>query len=228
MPAEFDAYADAYADQVKDPLRDCFAANSRFFDSRKLLLVRDFFRRRGQDTRALSWIDLGCGRGALLRLGQPYFGGVAGCDPSSRMIQKCGNLNVRHQEFPDQIPFRSGTFHFATAVCAYHHVELPLRAAVTREVMRVLKPGGIFCMIEHNPFNPITQLIVRRSPVDVHARLLTAGAATRLIRSVGARIIETRYFLYFPERIYGSLVGMEDRLARVPLGGQFAVFGEKG
>jgi SAM-dependent methyltransferase len=228
MPAEFDAYADAYAEQVKDPLRDRFAANARFFDTRKFFLIRDFFRRRAQDTRALSWIDLGCGRGELLRLGQPYFGAVAGCDPSSRMIQECGDLNVRHQEFPDQIPFRSGSFHFATAVCAYHHVELPLHAAVTREVMRVLQPGGIFCMIEHNPFNPITQLIVRRSPVDVHARLLTAGAATRLIRSVGARIIETRYFLYFPERVYGSLVGMEDRLARVPLGGQFAVFGEKG
>lgn len=227
MPAEFDAYADAYADQVKDPLRDRFAANSRFFDTRKLLLIRDFFRRRAQDTRALSWIDLGCGRGELLRLGQPYFGVVAGCDPSSRMIKKCRDLNVRHQEFPDQIPFSSGSFDFATAVCAYHHVELPLRAAVTREVMRVLKSGGIFCIIEHNPFNPITQLIVRRSPIDLHARLLTAGATTRLIRSVDAQVIETRYFLYLPERIFFSLAGIEDQLARVPLGGQFAVFSRK-
>jgi SAM-dependent methyltransferase len=227
MPAEFDAYADSYAEQLKDPLRVRFAANFEFFDLRKLNLILDFFRRRAQNTRALSWIDLGCGAGSLLRLGQRYFGAVAGCDPSSRMIQNCGDLDVRHQEVPDRIPFETGSFHFATAVCIYHHVKLPLRAALTREMMRIIKPGGICCIIEHNPFNPITQLIVRRCTVDAQAQLLTAGSTMRLSRSAGAQVVETRYFLYFPECIYGAVGGVEDRLASIPLGGQYAVFSRK-
>jgi SAM-dependent methyltransferase len=102
-----------------------------------------------------------------------------------------------------------------------------LRSALTQEAVRVLKPGGIFCIIEHNPFNPITQVIVRRSPVDVNAHLLTAGATTRLSRAAGAHPADTRYFLYFPERVYRPLAGLEDRLAGIPVGGQFAVFSRK-
>lgn len=227
MPAEFDAYAHAYAEQLRDPLRDYFASNSEFFARRKLLLIRDFFRRRGQDTLALRWMDVGCGQGELLRLGRPYFAAVAGCDPSDRMIEKCANLNVRHQESPECVPFGDESFDLVTAVCVYHHVELTLRAALTREAMRVLKPGGMLCIIEHNPFNPITRMIVRRSPIDTQASLLTASAAVRLSHSVGAQVLETRYFLYFPERFYRFLAGIEDRLAWISLGGQFAVFGSK-
>jgi SAM-dependent methyltransferase len=227
MPAEFDAYARTYAEHLKDPFREQFASNSCFFANRKLLLIREFFQRRAQDTRALSWIDLGCGQGELLRLGQPHFAAVAGCDPSDRMIKECVNLNVRHQRVPDHIPFSDESFDLVTAVCVYHHVDVALRGALAQEAVRVLKPGGIFCIIEHNPFNPITQLIVRRSPVDVNARLLTADTAKRLSHAAGVQFIETRYFLYFPERVYRSLAGLENCLARTPLGGQFAIFSRK-
>jgi SAM-dependent methyltransferase len=227
MPAEFDAYARSYAHDLKDPFREQFASNSCFFAKRKLLLIEDFFRRHKQDTRKLSWIDLGCGQGELLRLGEPRFAAVAGCDPSDRMIKECVNLNVQHQNAPDHIPFSDESFDLVTAVCVYHHVDVAMRGALTREAVRVLKPEGIFCIIEHNPFNPITQLIVRRCPVDVNAHLLTAGKAKQLSQASGAEFIETRHFLYFPERVYRSLAGLEDRLAHIPLGGQFAVFSRK-
>lgn len=227
MSAEFDAYARAYAERRKDPIRDQFASDSQFFVERKLLLIRDFFRRRGQDTRRMNWVDLGCGRGDLLRMGQPSFAQVAGCDPSSLMIEECAHLGARHQETSDRVPFDDGDFDLVTAVCVYHHVELALRPALTQEAMRVLKPGGVFCIVEHNPFNPVTQLIVRRSPVDTQACLLTARNARQLLRSAGAEILETRYFLYFPERLYRSLAVLEDSLAPIALGGQFAVFARK-
>jgi SAM-dependent methyltransferase len=226
MQREFDAYAHSYAEGVKDPVKSHFASSSEFFAARKLLLIRDFFRRRLQDTRALSWIDVGCGQGELLRLGRSYFAAVAGCDPSDGMIKECVDLNVR-QQCSDVIPFSDESFDLATAVCVYHHVDLAARGALTREVMRVLKPGGILCVIEHNPFNPITQMIVQRCPIDVNARLLTARETMRLASASGAGVLETRYFLYFPERLHRLLAGVEDRLGSIPLGGQFAVFSRK-
>lgn len=70
-----------------------------------------------------------------------------------------------------------------------------------------------------------TQAIVKRCPVDSDAELLTAAAGARLIRSVDLEIIETAYFLYFPERIYRRVGRVETSLRHWPLGGQYAIFG---
>ena len=94
--------------------------------------------------------------------------------------------------------------------------------------MRVLKPDGIFCLVEHNPFNPVTRLIVRPTPVDANARLLTARTAKRLMRGAGLHVLQTSYFLYFPESLYrGMLAWLENRLSWLPLGGQYGVFAQK-
>jgi SAM-dependent methyltransferase len=101
------------------------------------------------------------------------------------------------------------------------------RAALTREVRRVLRPGGIFAIIEHNPYNPATRLIVKRTPVDVDAILLYPRETQSLLRSAGLPVRTTSYFLYLPEGIYRFAGAVEDLLRHVPLGGQYAVFGRR-
>ena len=44
----------------------------------------------------------------------------------------------------------------------------------------MLVPGGLCCIIEHNPWNPATRTIVRRCPVDVDAELSTARETAAL------------------------------------------------
>ncbi len=228
MHPEFDRFADTgYAELLRDPIRERFAPGSRFFAERKLILLRDFYQRRGTDTKLVAWLDVGCGEGSLLALGKPHFREAAGCDVSAGMMQHCEGLSVHRQESPYEIPFNDGCFDLVTAVCVYHHVDRAGRDLLTADIARVLKPGGIFCMMEHNPFNPVTQLIVRRTPVDAGARLLTAAQARRLTCRAGMRWVETQYFLYFPERLYARLASLEAKLSVLPLGGQYAVFGQK-
>lgn len=228
MQSEFDRFAAAgYSELLRDPIREKFAPGSRFFLDRKLILLRDFYQRRRANTALASWLDVGCGEGRLLTLGRPYFREVAGCDVSEGMIQHCEGLHVRRQESPHRIPFEDRSFDLATAVCVYHHVRMAERPILTAEISRVLKPKGIACMIEHNPLNPVTQLIVRRTPVDAGARLLSAASARRLARAAGMRVLETQYFLYFPERIYAKMASIEAKLSALPLGGQYAVFSQK-
>jgi SAM-dependent methyltransferase len=160
-------------------------------------------------------------------MGRGAFGSVAGCDLSAEMMLACDGIEIRHQPSPRTLPFADASLDFVTAVCVYHHVELEDRAALTGEVRRVLKPGGTFAMIEHNPFNPVTQVIVKRAPVDANARLLTAGTAISLLRAAGLRPTLTTYFLYFPEKLYERLRIFESMASRIPLGGQYAVFGAK-
>lgn len=82
-------------------------------------------------------------------------------------------------------------------------------------------------MIEHNPWNPATRMIVRRCPVDVDAELMSAPLAKRLMQAGRLRPVRTSNFLFLPEGIYKHLPKIEKVFAKVPAGGQYAVFGIK-
>lgn len=225
---EFDHYAEEYARLLDDPIRRKFAGESAFFFERKWELLETYFQQIGMKPGAESWLDVGCGGGELLRLGTPHFGKAVGCDVSTGMMKACQGLDVVVQTDPSRLPFEDGSFSLVTAVCVYHHVEPPYRPGLTAEIARVLRPGGVACIIEHNPFNPATQIIVRRTPVDENAQLLTARTARRLLSGAGLGAGQrTTYFLYFPKNIYAKAKGLEALLSSVPAGGQYAAFGRK-
>ena len=90
---------------------------------------------------------------------------------------------------------------------------------------RVLRPGGVLAIVEHNPYNPATRLIVSRTPVDADAILLRRAESRELLKLGGLKIEAQVYFLYLPEKLYNKLPWIESALTRVPLGGQYAVFG---
>jgi SAM-dependent methyltransferase len=226
-PSGFNAYANNYAELIRDPIRDSFAAGNRFFFDRKLQIIRDFFDKLGVTTQKLDWLDVGCGQGDLLRLGQMYFKSSAGCDPSEGMLESCSDMNVRTQASMLSLPFESQSFDLLTIVCVYHHVPIEQRTAFTHEAFRLLKAGGVCCVIEHNPLNPVTRLIVSRTPVDADARLLRAKETRNLLSDAGGMILETKYFLLFPERIHKYAGVIEDCLTSVPIGGQYAVFAQR-
>jgi SAM-dependent methyltransferase len=225
MSAEFDTYAPTYSELLRDPIRDRFAGDNRFFHERKWELINGFLRSRRIEPSTTRWLDVGCGDGSLLKLAGRHFARAAGCDPSGEMIRSCGGMEIRHQPSSTVLPFAARSFDLVTAVCVYHHVHAAARKLLTDAINRVLTPGGVFCMIEHNPRNPITRLIVSRCPVDRDAELLTAGDAAAVFDASGLEILDTAYFLYFPGPLYAALRGVEHRLRRIALGGQFAVFG---
>ena len=227
---EFDHFGDSYDRLLQDPIRDRFTAGeSQFFHARKRDLILDHFGRRRIDTRRLSYLDFGCGRGELAGLLAPAFARVAGCDTSAAMMESGGlaarGIEARLQTDPGAIPFQDAEFDFVTAVCVFHHIPPAQRPAALREMCRVTRLGGTVAIIEHNPFNPVTRLIVSRTPVDANAILLRSGEVRRLFRAAGLDAGAPRYFLYLPEPAYRVIGFVERLLSKVPLGGQYAVFG---
>ena len=224
----FDQLSSSYQELLRDPIRDRFTGpEAEFFHRRKRDLIRRFFRRRRLSTAGLRYLDVGCGKGELLGLLQADFEHVAGCDVSSAMIDEICGIETRVQDDPLRIPFGQAEFDLVTAVCVYHHVLPAARRTLTREAGRVLRPGGIFCMIEHNPFNPVTCLIVSRTSMDADAILLPPSEARRLALQSGLAPLEQEYFLYLPQALYRYLGFMETLLKKIPLGGQYAVFSTK-
>jgi SAM-dependent methyltransferase len=229
---EFDHLSESYDELLADPIRDRFTgAASDFFHSRKRDLIRAYFNNRNVDTHQLNYLDVGCGKGELIKFLQADFAAVSGCDPSAGMMEAghlaAAGINVHVQEDPARLPFESTRFDFVTAVCVYHHIPPAERAAMVAEISRVTKPGGIFAIIEHNPYNPATRLIVSRTPVDADAILLPPGETRGLLERGGFKIDHTEYFLYLPEKLYRRAAWIETVFKTVPLGGQYAVFGVK-
>src|SRR5205085_12377903 len=113
-----------------------------------------------------------------------FFQEALGCDLSPEMLAQVPDLDVRLQNRPDELPYKSEAFDLVTAVCVYHHVvSRETRLGLTSEIERVLKPGAVFCLIEHNPLNPITRLIVHRTPMDANAKLLGISESTELLKA---------------------------------------------
>lgn len=224
--AEFDQLAGEYDVLLEDPLRDAFAGSSDFFHRRKWDLIQRHLAKMHLDPCAKAWLDVGCGRGELLGLGADRFATATGCDPSQEML-RCGRGQVVWQPDPSQLPFDDARFDFVTAVCVFHHVAEEYQGRLMGEMFRVLRPGGIACVIEHNRFNPATRWIVARTPVDFDAHLMSAGQVMDTLGAAGFQTHGAKYFLYLPESIYRRLSRMENYLEGVPAGGQYAVFARK-
>lgn len=220
---EFDRYASSYAELLDDPVRNRFTRDPLHFHRRKWILIQRLLKRVGVRSESLTWLDVGCGRGELLELAGKYFAEAIGCDPSCKMLPQSSSFSTHVQRSLIELPFDHCSIDIVTAVCVFHHIHGTDRGLLLDEIRRVLRPGGLLCMIEHNPWNPVTRLIVKRCPVDVDAELLSAGETGRLLNSAGFRPLALDYFLYLPEKIFSKFSAVERLLTKVPLGGQYAL-----
>ena len=110
--------------------------------------------------------------------------------------------------------------------CVLHHTPAGDRRRVLAGLLGALRPGGRLVLFEHNPFNPLTRLIVARAPIDRNAALLAAGEASKLLAAVGFVRLRARYLLFLPPRWRGAQHA-EHFLWWLPVGGQYALVGER-
>jgi SAM-dependent methyltransferase len=220
---EFDQYAPSYPELLDDPLRNRFAQDPLHFHSRKWLLMKRLLKRAGVTVSTQKWLDVGCGRGELLEIAGSHFAQAIGCDPSAGMLSVDSSFRMHKQPSLVELPFEDNSVDFVTAVCVYHHVHEAARTLLTREMKRVLTPGGLCCIIEHNPWNPVARGIVKRCPIDADAELLIGRTTSKLLQEAGFQALSTDYFLYLPERMFHRLGFLEGVLRRFPFGGQYAV-----
>ena len=108
-------------------------------------------------------------------------------------------------------------------VCVVHHVAPPERPAFFAELARVVRPGGLVAVVEHNPLNPLTRLAVARCEFDEDAVLARPREVSRRLREAGLRDADAAHFLFFPWRWHR----VERLLRRVPFGAQFYVTATK-
>lgn len=221
----FDSYRSSYGEAVEGSIRFSGLKHDFFLRAKAELLRRlvvEHDLRRGR--AGLRALDVGCGVGSL----HPHLADVLdrldGCDVSEESLSRASRENPRVAYTTcttSRLPYPDRTFDLAFASCVVHHVPPVSWLDFVREMRRVVRRDGLACIIEHNPYNPLTRMAVWRCPFDKDAVLLSAGKAASLLGHAGFRNVRCEHFLLLPSA-RPLARKLERSLAALPFGAQYA------
>ncbi|MGH6664308.1 MAG: class I SAM-dependent methyltransferase [Pseudolabrys sp.] len=226
MAELFDSYDKSYGAIVQSSI-DFSGLPHSFFMAAKADILRDIIATRLDGRQKPAALDVGCGVGEFHPWMRGAFRRLCGTDVSAATIAQArrNNPNVEYEAYDGSVfPYDRATFDLATAICVMHHVPPARWRNFLDEMRRVVRPGGLVCIIEHNPLNPLTRLAVSRCEFDRDAVLLRAGRTRRLMAESGLREVETRFFLLLPWAT-PLMRRIERGLARIPFGAQYVSCG---
>ncbi|MBN1653602.1 MAG: methyltransferase domain-containing protein [Deltaproteobacteria bacterium] len=151
----FDRLSNTYDEELPPWIRDRLL-------TRKVDAMRRSLRAAGRPGEKRG-LDVGCGQGwhtiAMARYGYQMFG----IDQSEQQVIHA-TKNTREQGLQidfrsasaDKLPFEDNYFDFIYAINVIHHViEADKQQSALQEIVRVLKPKGVFFLHEMNTINPL-------------------------------------------------------------------------
>ncbi len=127
-------------------------------------------------------LDICTGTGSVaieLARGAGNDGMAVGVDFSRGMLDKARNkvkkLGIQNVHFVEanvsELPFKADSFHATTCSHAFYELKGAEREKTIKEVVRVNKKGGRFCMMEHEvPENPFVKMLF-------YLRMYTMGSS---------------------------------------------------
>jgi SAM-dependent methyltransferase len=225
---EFEEYKQSYVAEVEQSIDFSGQGHDFFIRVKADELIASCNRQLGA-LEQRSVLDVGCGVGLMSRYVGEHFGELHGVDIAPGVVERAAE-NFPRGKFQlydgKSIPFDEQSFDVAFTVCVLHHVPPAQWTSLVAEMARVLKPGGLLYIFEHNPYNPLTRRAVNHCPFDADATLLTRSRSTALIRSAGLETAEARYVLFFPWNGLGFR-SIESSLRWLPFGAQHFVCGRR-
>ena len=124
-------------------------------------------------------LDVGCGTGTLVVLLKRRYPmtEIFGLDPdpkalhrAKKKVRRAGVAVQLDEGFADELPYEKGTFDSVLSSFMLHHLEDQDREKMLREVLRVLKPSGVFHLLDFAGGEDRASGRLGRL-VDSHARL---------------------------------------------------------
>ena len=159
-------------------------------------------------SQGVSVFDIACGTGGLGVLIYPFIAGgeYTGMDISSEMISqarkgvRAGERKTFLEGRVDAIPRPDNSFDVIFCLNAFHHFPDPMHAL--GEIHRVLKPGGIYIMLDNvndgilkKIWIPVMTFLCNEKDVSFRSR----RAFEDLLARAGFSIEKSESFLYFTQ-----------------------------
>lgn len=206
-------------ERVHDQVIKIVGGDSQFFYENRLRLLRRYHG----DLQPQTILDFGCGRGRMTDVfAQAYpEAAITGFDVSVQSIDVAKRTYGHRASFCTEIP--EGTcYDLIVASGVFHHILPEKQCEELRNVGRLLAPGGVIVLFEHNPWNPVTQWIVRHEPFNFKSYLISPPHMRRLVSDAGLELEALRFTTFFPSYLK-PLLPLDRTLAWCPLGGQYMV-----
>lgn len=224
--SQFDTYAASYEDAVNQSLA-FVGMKVDYFTRVKAAYVIDLLHEHFGGTSGLSLLDIGCGVGNFHPLLGPHVASLTGVDLSGECLRQAESRNpgVSYRHYDGRrLPFADAGFDAAITVCVMHHVHPEQWRGFVAEMKRVVRPGGLAVVFEHNPLNPLTRRVVSNCEFDADAVLLGRRELRGLVAEAGFREVRSRAILSIPSS--GRLTRRIDlALGLLSLGAQYYVRG---
>lgn len=225
--AEFDLHCDRYRAQHAASIR-ASGEDVDFFAGYKAADALRLAETAGLAVRDI--LDFGSGVGnavAPLREAFPH-ARLTCLDVSARSLEasrrKHGDDNAYVPYDGQTLPFAPASFDLAFAACVFHHIPHEDHVALLAQIRASLRPGGLFVLYEHNPWNPLTRQAVANCPFDENALLISAPVMAARLRAAGLAPVTREYRMFFP-RALAALRPLERFLKALPLGAQYVLGG---
>jgi SAM-dependent methyltransferase len=212
----------------------------------------DFIRQRvanvirwlsdGYVGKEFLYLDFGCGNGRMLKsllasdavkpLVEQGRLRLFGFDTSVESIHEAKSLmgddRVCLVSDLNHLP-RDVRFDFVISCHVFHHIPPAERAETVERLASRMKLSSRLVIWEHNPFNPMTRMLVKMCPFDGDARLLTLSTTKTLFGKNSFRYREHAYVNVFPPRWLrlNAVSATEVKLSRLPIGAQYWVMFER-
>jgi ubiquinone/menaquinone biosynthesis C-methylase UbiE len=138
-------------------------------------------------------IDVGCGTGRLLRLVSVRWpeAQLLGVDPAENMVAEASRLNpnaIFKLASAEALPFPDQTADIVLSSLSFHHWVDQKKGL--QEIVRVLRPGGFFCLADHNVLL-LAKLFGERvkSREQIRASMTSAGLTVRRQQRLAMRFV---------------------------------------
>lgn len=221
--AHFDEIAGAYEGEIPAHVRDRLLAS-------KVAHMHRTLQAHGI-TAGARGLDLGCGQGWYLRAMHARGYEVDGTDYSAGQLLQAGVHLGRAGRFvqadAQALPFDDASYDFVYSINAIHHMLGPgAQARTLQEIVRVLRPGGVFLLHEINTRNPLFRwyvgyLFPLLKRIDEGNERWILPTALPELRGAQWLTAETQYFTFLPDSVPSLLLGWFGGLERALEGSRF-------
>jgi SAM-dependent methyltransferase len=188
----FDLYSNDYDHYVQKSIKK-FDKNLDYYRKDKIKITKERIIKNPKNI-----LDFGSGVGTMI----PYFRKKFNKSKIYAYDESKESLRFLKKKFPfvSCLKKMDGQIKFDLIFLSgvVHHIEKNARERVFKQIYSSLNSSGSLVIFEHNPYNPLTNIIVKNCEFDRDAQLIKKKDLIEICEKVNLKIDDSAYIYFFP------------------------------
>lgn len=224
----FDNYAKTYKKGLQKTLRFS-GLTPNYFHHYKVKELFLYLKNNSAENIQLKILDFGCGVGCSDSFLSHYFpkSKIYACDISEESINYAKEENSQYKNLI-YAPYKEGRLPFDEkfdvifVANVFHHIARKNQQSTINMLKSSLNENGFLIIFEHNPYNPITDLLALLTDYryDKNTNLLSPLYMKKLLKNTGFKNLNLTYKVFFPG-FMKIFLPLEKYLKKCPLGAHY-------